>query len=99
VRPLAADPCLLDLQRATATRICQFRHMPVESSLLAQRYPVAAPLFSTDSEGTADSSNCFESAPTFGSTYFPVSHRCRLRGSPYLFARSAFTSDHEWQIY
>jgi hypothetical protein len=31
VRPLAADPRLLDLQRATATRVRQFRHLPVES--------------------------------------------------------------------
>jgi hypothetical protein len=47
VRPLAADPRLLDLQRATAAQVHWFRHVPVESWLLAQRDPAAAPLFST----------------------------------------------------
>jgi hypothetical protein len=47
VRPLAADPCLLDLQRATATRVRRFRHVPMDSWLPVQRDPTAAPLFST----------------------------------------------------
>jgi hypothetical protein len=47
VRPLAADPRLLDLQRATAARVRWFRHVPVESWLPAQRDLAAAPLFST----------------------------------------------------
>jgi hypothetical protein len=37
VRPLVADPRLLDLQRATVARVRQFRHVPVESWLPAQR--------------------------------------------------------------
>jgi hypothetical protein len=47
VRPLAADPRLLDLQRATATWVHRFRHVPVDSWLPAQRDPKVAPLFST----------------------------------------------------
>jgi hypothetical protein len=47
VRPLVADPRLIDLQRATAARVRQFRHVPVESWLPAQRDPAAADLFST----------------------------------------------------
>jgi hypothetical protein len=35
VRPLAADPRLFDLQRATAARVCRFRYVPVESWLPA----------------------------------------------------------------
>jgi hypothetical protein len=35
VRPLAADPRLLDLQRATAARVRHFRHVLVESWLPA----------------------------------------------------------------
>jgi hypothetical protein len=47
VRPLADDPGLINLHRATAAWVCQFRHVPVESWLPAQRDPVAADLFST----------------------------------------------------
>jgi hypothetical protein len=47
VRPLAADPRLLDLQRATAAQVRRFSHVPVESWLLAQRDPAAVALFST----------------------------------------------------
>jgi hypothetical protein len=47
VRPLTADPCLLDLQRATAARVRRFRHIPVDSWLPAQRDLAAAPLFNT----------------------------------------------------
>jgi hypothetical protein len=47
VRPLAADPRLIDLQRATAARVRQFKHVPVETWLPAQRDPAAADLFST----------------------------------------------------
>jgi hypothetical protein len=47
VRPLAADPRLFDLQRATATWVRRFRYVPVESWLLAQRDPAAVDLFST----------------------------------------------------
>jgi hypothetical protein len=47
VRPLAADPRLIDLQRATVARVYRFRHVPVETWLPAQRDPVAADLFST----------------------------------------------------
>jgi hypothetical protein len=47
VRPLAADPRLFDLQRATAARVHRFRYVPVESWLLAQRDPAAVDLFST----------------------------------------------------
>jgi hypothetical protein len=47
VRPLAADPRLFDLQRATAARVRRFRHVPVESWLPAQRDSAAADLFST----------------------------------------------------
>jgi hypothetical protein len=47
VRPLAADPRLFDLQRATAARVRRFRYVPVESWLLAQRDPAAVDLFST----------------------------------------------------
>jgi hypothetical protein len=41
------DPRLLDLQWATAARVRQFRHVPVDSWLPAQRDPAAAPLFIT----------------------------------------------------
>jgi hypothetical protein len=47
VRPLAADPRLFDLQRATAARVRRFRYVPVESWLPAQRVPAAVDLFST----------------------------------------------------
>jgi hypothetical protein len=47
VRPLAADPRLFDLQRATAARVRRFRHVPVEPWLPAQRDPAAADPFST----------------------------------------------------
>jgi hypothetical protein len=47
VRPLAADPRLFDLQRATTTRVRQFRYVPVESWLPAQRDRAAADPFST----------------------------------------------------
>jgi hypothetical protein len=47
VRPLAADPKLFDLQRATAARVRRFRHVPVETWLPAQRDPAAVDLFST----------------------------------------------------
>jgi hypothetical protein len=47
VRPLAADPRLIDLQRATAARVRRFRHVPVDTWLPAQRDPAAADLFST----------------------------------------------------
>jgi hypothetical protein len=47
VRPLAADPCLLDLQRATVAQVRRFRHVLVDSWLPAQRNPAVAPLFST----------------------------------------------------
>jgi hypothetical protein len=47
VRPLAADPRLLDLQRATVARVHRFRHVPMESWLPAQRDPAATDLFST----------------------------------------------------
>jgi hypothetical protein len=47
VRPLAVDPRLIDLQRATATRVHRFRYVPVESWLPAQRDPAAVDLFST----------------------------------------------------
>jgi hypothetical protein len=47
VQPLAADPRLFDLQRATAARVRRFRYVPVESWLLAQRDPAAVDLFST----------------------------------------------------
>jgi hypothetical protein len=47
VRPLAADPRLFDLQRATAARVRRFRYVPVESWLPAQRDPAAVDLFST----------------------------------------------------
>ena len=47
VRPIAADPCLIDLQCATVARVRRFRHVPVESWLPAQRDPAAAYLFST----------------------------------------------------
>jgi hypothetical protein len=47
VRPLAADPRLFDLQRATAARVHRFRYVPVESWLPAQRDPTAVDLFST----------------------------------------------------
>jgi hypothetical protein len=47
VRPLAADPRLFDLQRATSTRVRRFRYVPVESWLQAQRDPAAVDLFST----------------------------------------------------
>jgi hypothetical protein len=47
VRPLAADPRLFDLQRATAALVRRFRYVPVESWLPAQRDPAAVDLFST----------------------------------------------------
>jgi hypothetical protein len=47
VRPLAADPRLFDLQRATAARLRRFRYIPVESWLPTQRYPASADPFST----------------------------------------------------
>jgi hypothetical protein len=47
VRPLAADPRLFDLQRATAARVRRFRYVPMESWLPAQRDPAAADPFST----------------------------------------------------
>jgi hypothetical protein len=47
VQPLAADPRLFDLQRATAARVRQFRHVPMETWLPAQRDPAAVDLFST----------------------------------------------------
>jgi hypothetical protein len=47
VRPLAADPRLFDLQRATAARVRRFRYVPVESWLPAQREPTAVDPFST----------------------------------------------------
>jgi hypothetical protein len=46
VRPLAADPRLFDLQRATTTRVRRFRYVPVESWLPAQRDPAVVDLFS-----------------------------------------------------
>jgi hypothetical protein len=46
VRPLAVDPRLFDLQRATAARVRRFRHVPVETWLPAQRDPAAVDLFS-----------------------------------------------------
>jgi hypothetical protein len=52
VRPLAADPRLLDLQRAIAARVRRFRHVPVESWLLAQRDPTAVDLFSTRTQAS-----------------------------------------------
>jgi hypothetical protein len=47
VRPLAANPRLFDLQRATAARVRWFRYVPMESWLPAQRDPAAADPFST----------------------------------------------------
>jgi hypothetical protein len=47
VRPLAADPRMFDLQRATAERVRRFRHVPVETWLPAQRDSSAVDLFST----------------------------------------------------
>jgi hypothetical protein len=47
VQPLATDPRLFDLQRATAARVRRFRYVPVESWLPAQRDPAAVDLFST----------------------------------------------------
>jgi hypothetical protein len=47
MRPLATDPRLFDLQRATAARVCRFRHVPVEPWLPAQRDPAVADPFST----------------------------------------------------
>jgi hypothetical protein len=47
VRPLAADPRLFDLQRATAAQVRRFRHVPVETWLPAQRDPAAVDLFIT----------------------------------------------------
>jgi hypothetical protein len=47
VRPLAVDPRLFDLQRATAARVRRFRYVPMESWLPAQRDPAAVDLFST----------------------------------------------------
>jgi hypothetical protein len=51
VRPLAADPRLFDLQRATAARVRRFIYVPVESWLPAQRDPAAVDLFSRDENG------------------------------------------------
>jgi hypothetical protein len=47
VRPLAADPHLIDLQRATAARVRRFRHVPMESWLPALRDLAVADLFNT----------------------------------------------------
>jgi hypothetical protein len=47
VRPLAADPRLIDLQRAMAALVHRFRHVPVESWLPAQRDPAVTDLFNT----------------------------------------------------
>jgi hypothetical protein len=47
VRQLAADPRLIDLQRATTAWVCRFRHVPIESWLHAQRDPATTDLFST----------------------------------------------------
>jgi hypothetical protein len=47
VQPLAADPRLFDLQRATAARVRRFRYVPVESWLPTQRDPAAVDLFGT----------------------------------------------------
>jgi hypothetical protein len=47
VRPLAADPRLIDLQRATAAWLRQFIHVPMETWLPAQRDSAVADLFST----------------------------------------------------
>jgi hypothetical protein len=47
VRPLAADPRLFDLQRATAAQVRRSRYVPMESWLPAQRDPAAVDLFST----------------------------------------------------
>jgi hypothetical protein len=47
VRPLAADPRLFDLQRATAAWVRRFRYVPMESLLPAQRDPAVFDLFST----------------------------------------------------
>jgi hypothetical protein len=47
VRPLAADPRLFDLQRATTAQVRRFRYVLVESWLPAQRDPTAADPFST----------------------------------------------------
>jgi hypothetical protein len=47
VQPLAADPRLFDLQRATAARVRRFRYVLVESWLPAQRDLAAVDLFST----------------------------------------------------
>jgi hypothetical protein len=47
VRPLAADPRLFDLQRATAAQVHRFRHVPVETWIPAQRDPTAVDLFNT----------------------------------------------------
>jgi hypothetical protein len=47
VHPLDVDLHLLDLWRATASRVRRFRHVPVDSWLPAQWDPAAALLFST----------------------------------------------------
>jgi hypothetical protein len=47
VRPLAADPRLFDLKRATAARVRRFIYVPVESWLPAQRDPAVVDPFST----------------------------------------------------
>jgi hypothetical protein len=47
VRPLAVDPRLFDLQRATTARVHRFRYVPMESWLPAQRDPAAADPFCT----------------------------------------------------
>jgi hypothetical protein len=47
VRPLTMDPRLFDLHRATAAWVRQFRHVPMETWLPAQRDPAAVDLFST----------------------------------------------------
>jgi hypothetical protein len=47
VRPLATDPRLFDLQRATVAWVRRFRYVPMESWLPAQRDRAAVDLFST----------------------------------------------------
>jgi hypothetical protein len=47
VCPLVVDSCLFDVQRATADRVRQFRHLSEDSWLPAHQDPAATPLFST----------------------------------------------------
>jgi hypothetical protein len=47
VRPLAVDPRLFDLQRATAARVHRFIHVLVETWLPAQRDPATVDIFNT----------------------------------------------------